>query len=337
MEISGDGRLDSVNTEAELIILQNDDPIFFARSFARANEGERLAVRVERNGQAIDTAIVTFSLSLLTAMNDDVNLTSTNEVIFMPGQREAEIFINITDDDTPELIEQFTLELINTTGIIIKFQLQCIIHNNIDTGDAVISRPTNITIEITANDDPYGVFLFSVTSLDITEGSGRNELRYTKHVVAMFFAVANFVHTTRVNRSRGVFGNSTLTWGIFDSLGWLAMLGLDFSTTSGLITFVDGETYQSIEFNVIDDTEPELMELFEFRLLNVTAGRLDSSGTVAMVTVLENDDPYGAYEFETSLREVEIPEDIPLGGASSVDIQVDRSQGTFGEVTVCKH
>ena len=181
------------------------------------------------------------------------------------------------------------------------------------------------------------MFLFSVTSLDITEGSGRNELRYNKHVITMLFGVANFVCTNRVNRSRGVFGNSTLTWGIFDSLGQPAMLGLDFSTTSGLITFMDGEAYQSIEFNVIDDTEPELMELFEFRLLNVTAGRLNSSSTVAMVTVLENDDPYGAYEFEASSQEVEIPEDIPLGDSSSIDIQVDRNQGTFGEVTVCKH
>ena len=118
--------MDSVNTEAELIILQNDDPIFFARSFVRASEGETLVVRVVRNGQAIDTAIAKFSLSLLSTMDKDINLTSTNEVLFMPGEREAEIFINITDDDIPELREQFTLELVNTTGknLFIKLQLQ---------------------------------------------------------------------------------------------------------------------------------------------------------------------------------------------------------------------
>ena len=49
--------------------------------------------------------------------------------------------------------------------------------NIITIGDSVIVQPSIITIEITSNDDPHGVFLFSVVSLDITEDSGRNELR----------------------------------------------------------------------------------------------------------------------------------------------------------------
>ena len=132
-----------------------------------------------------------------------------------------------------------------------------------------------------------------------------------------------------------MFGNSTLIWGAFDSLGQIATPGLDFSTTSGILTFLDGEAYQLIEFDVINDNEPELMEPFEFQLLNVTAGMLAPNDTITMVTVLENDDPYGAYEFEAMSRDVEIPEDIPVGGSSSLDIQVNRNQGTFGEVTVC--
>lgn len=145
----------------------------------------------------------------------------------------------------------------------------------------------------------------------------------------------NFFYSQRVNRTRGTFGNSTLTWGAFNSLGQLAIPGLDISVTSGILTFLDREAYQSIEFNVIDDNEPELMELFEFQILNVTAGMLASNDTVAIVTVLENDDPYGAYQFETMSRVVEIPEDIPIGGSSLVDMQVERNQGTFGQVMVC--
>jgi len=116
LEISGDGRLASSNTEAELTVLQNDDPIAFMRSFVTADEGETLIVRVVRNGQAIDTASVTFTLSLITAMTEDVDLLSTDEVVFTSGQREANISLNTRDDDIPELAEQFTLELINTTG-----------------------------------------------------------------------------------------------------------------------------------------------------------------------------------------------------------------------------
>lgn len=138
-------------------------------------------------------------------------------------------------------------------------------------------------------------------------------------------------------RSRGTFGSSIITWGAFDSLGQLATPGVDLSVTSGTLTFLDGQDNQSIVFNVLNDAEPELMELFEFRLLNVMAGMLASNDTVAIVTVLENDDPYGAYEFGATSRDVEIPEDIPIGGSSSVGMVVERRQGTFGEVTVCSH
>ena len=129
MGITGDGRLDSTNTEAELTILQNDDPIAFAVGFVTADEGEMLAVRVERGGQAIDTATVTFTLSLQTAMDEDVNLTSTNEVTFTSGQNETEILLSIMDDDLPELAERFILVLTNvTTGKLIALcQLNVII------------------------------------------------------------------------------------------------------------------------------------------------------------------------------------------------------------------
>lgn len=126
-----------------------------------------------------------------------------------------------------------------------------------------------------------------------------------------------------------------MTWGAYDSLGQLAIPGIDISTTFGTLTFLDGEAYQSIEFNAIDDDEPELMEVYEFQLLNVTIGMLASNDTTATVTVLENDDPYGAFEFGATSRDVEIAEDIPVGGSSSVDLQVDRNRGTFGEVMVC--
>lgn len=118
LEISGDdGRLAPDNTEAQLTILQNDDPIAFMMSLAATDEGEMLVVHVVRNGQAIDTASATFSLSLLSASAEDVSLTTSgNEVIFASGQRETEILLNITDDDIPELAEQFTLELTSTTG-----------------------------------------------------------------------------------------------------------------------------------------------------------------------------------------------------------------------------
>jgi len=138
----------------------------------------------------------------------------------------------------------------------------------------------------------------------------------------------------RVNRTRGTFGNSTVTWGVFNSLGQSVVSGEDISVTFGTLTFLEDDSYQLIEFDIVDDVEPELMELFEFQLLNVNSGSLAPTGTAASVTILENDDPYGAYEFEVSSRDVEIPEDIPVGGSAMVDLDVSRNQGTFGYVMV---
>lgn len=84
--------------------------------FVTADEGETLAVRVIRNGQAIDTASATFSLSLISTVAEDVDLITDNEVFFTSGQRVTEILLNITDDDIPEIAEQFTLVLLNTSG-----------------------------------------------------------------------------------------------------------------------------------------------------------------------------------------------------------------------------
>jgi len=169
------GRLDVNRDEAQLTVLQNDDPISFTRSSLSINEGEELRIRVTRGGQAAGLATATFQLSFSTAESDDVEILSTHVVTFTNGIREVDIPLNITDDDIPELAEHFTVELINTTGLC----TSCCgsIYDASFAGDAVIVSPRIITIEIIENDDPYGVFLFTETSLELTEGDLRNQLR----------------------------------------------------------------------------------------------------------------------------------------------------------------
>ena len=125
-----------------------------------------------------------------------------------------------------------------------------------------------------------------------------------------------------------------MTWGVYNDFDQSALPGEDISVTFGTLTFLEDEDYQLIEFDIVDDDEPELTEVYEFRLMNVDSGQLASNGRVARVTIQENDDPYGAYEFGASSRVVESPEDIPVGGSAMVDLNVTRNQGTFGNVTV---
>ena len=57
MAVSGDGRLALLNTEASLVIRQNDDPISFNGSSVEASEGDTVLFTIARGGQANGTCI----------------------------------------------------------------------------------------------------------------------------------------------------------------------------------------------------------------------------------------------------------------------------------------
>jgi len=128
LSINDLGRLDVNGDDAQLTILQNDDPISFTRSSLSVNEGNEVSIRVTRGGQAAGLATATFQLSFLTAASDDVELLSAYEVMFTSGTREVRISLNITNDDVPELEERFILELVNTTGMYKDFMYYSIKH-----------------------------------------------------------------------------------------------------------------------------------------------------------------------------------------------------------------
>ena len=55
--VSGDGSISPLNTEASLVIRQNDDPISFNGSFVEASEGDAVLFTIARGGQANGTCI----------------------------------------------------------------------------------------------------------------------------------------------------------------------------------------------------------------------------------------------------------------------------------------
>lgn len=63
------------------------------------------------------------------------------------------------------------------------------------------------------------------------------------------------------------------------------------------------------------------------RLVNVTSGRLASLGVVSNITILANDDPYGAFEFEPSLVAVDEMNE-------NITVHVVRRQGIVGRTRV---
>ncbi|MFB1501998.1 MULTISPECIES: Calx-beta domain-containing protein [unclassified Thiocapsa] len=102
-----------------------------------------------------------------------------------------------------------------------------------------------------------------------------------------------------------------------------ATAGEDYESTSGVLTFVPGETVQVVEVAVIDDNAPEPTETFGVLLSNAVGAALGQA--TATVSILDDD---GAL-LELSVSDVTVGEDagvagfaVSLSGASAAPVTV---------------
>ena len=84
------------------------------------------------------------------ATSADYSLPATNLLVFESGESVMNITISITNDQIPEIDENFQVALRNPMG------------------GAEIGSPSSITVTILSNDDVNGVFLFSDSSFVVS-------------------------------------------------------------------------------------------------------------------------------------------------------------------------
>uniref|UniRef100_A0AAY5ERU0 Calx-beta domain-containing protein n=1 Tax=Electrophorus electricus TaxID=8005 RepID=A0AAY5ERU0_ELEEL len=97
---------------------------------------------------------------------------------------------------------------------------------------------------------------------------------------------------------------------------------------SGNLTFGVGQTIGTIYLLISQDDVPELDKSFKILLSNVSHGRLGNL-TIATLTVLASDDPYGLFEFSESSRPFRVVEADTL-----VTLTIWRQKGLMGRVRV---
>ncbi|XP_030633613.1 adhesion G-protein coupled receptor V1 [Chanos chanos] len=235
---------------------------------------------------------------------------------FLPGERFKYINVTIVDNPVPELDKIFRLELYNPEGGVDQFFgmegsgsgetdselfLPSFYHH------ANLGIASHITVTIAASDDAHGVFQFSADSLAIN-GTEPEEGRSSI--------------TLQVMRTFGSLSNVTVYWEAdADSEEELVY-------RMGNLTFVVGQTIGNIFLQVLQDDLPELDKSFKIRLTNVSHGRLGDQ-TVATMTVLANDDPYGLFVFSDSSRPIRVPETN-----TPVTLSIQRRRGLMGRVRV---
>lgn len=148
----------------------------------------------------------------------------------------------------------------------------------------------------------------------------------------------------RVERLAGDFGTVDLRWTVWLLQGSSRTPAdrADLFPTSGIITFGPGNRSALISFDIIDDSLPELSEVYEVELsiFNIQGetnnGASLGETNTSTIIVQESDDPYGLLSISPASADLVIAEDIPADnpGFGTATVQVERMRGSIGSIRV---
>ncbi|XP_008578647.1 PREDICTED: G-protein coupled receptor 98, partial [Galeopterus variegatus] len=225
-------------------------------------------------------------------------------LILEEGETAAAIDITVLEDDIPELEEYF---LVNLTYV------ELIMAPLTSFPPRLDSEGLTAQIIIDANDGARGVIEWQRSRVEVNETHGSLALVAQRSREALGH-VAFFVYAQNLE----------------------AQLGLDYIFTPMILHFADGERYKNIDIMILDDDIPERDEKFQLILTNPSPGLELGENTIALITVLANDDGPGVLSFNNSehffLREptaLYIQESVAI-----LYIVREPAQGLFGTVTV---
>ncbi|XP_055956200.1 adhesion G-protein coupled receptor V1 [Patella vulgata] len=310
-----------LETNISVVILENDyvaGLIGFETTSLLAQEGDDLTVLVKRTEPAHGTVSVDWQIRGRAGLQPDTGFqTSSGSLTFQPGEVSKSIKLSARVDTTPEVNEEYELHLVNltTTGVG-------------QTGAASADpRFKTLLITIQGSNDPHGVVQFSLTSLKVSIEEDEQTVSLT------------------VNRKFGAIGQIRVNYQVLagsitptsDTLK-LATVTDDFQGLSSFIDLQSGSSTGTISVNIVNDTIPEIDEVFIVRLTAVTLNgsasnsnppRLATNGTVSEIIINANDGSKGVIVFAPDSRIVEVNE-----GSFNISLSVVRQRGKFGEVSV---
>jgi uncharacterized delta-60 repeat protein len=167
--------------------------------------------------------------------------------------------------------------------------------------NTTIYNPSNATLTI--NDSVYapGVLGFAVTNLTVNETDTNI-----------------YLSVTRTNGSSGIVSVS------FTTLGGTAVPGLNYTPTTGTLTFADGQTNRTVIIPLLTNTVVQGPVYLAIQLYGVSGGATLSTATNASVTIL-NDNPGINFVALTNT----VPENY-----GSVSVQIERLYNTNNPASV---
>ncbi|KAI6651563.1 G protein coupled receptor 98-like protein isoform X1 [Oopsacas minuta] len=316
------GNLLQSRSIAYLYILPNDNPtgrisISPSTSYVVVEEGSSIQVSLLRTQGAfyrvsVQWRIVPEDGSVVVTQHF---LTSSGTAVFDISATTTSIELQTITDNIPEVAQIFTLELLSAS----------IAGSNempvIDAG------ADEATLVVAASDQPHGRIVF-------------------QSPVTSSYQESDGIALIAVFRELGTVGSILVNFTVSTST---SVIGQDFLLSKEHILMDDGQVIAYLNLTLLDDSTPELSEVIQFTLTDVSLfdpqvivtlppgafnpGNVEinippilGTSTIHTLTIEESDDPYGIIEFSQSVYSVSEGE-LAL-------IRVNRLRGTIGVQSV---
>ncbi|XP_007438209.1 G-protein coupled receptor 98, partial [Python bivittatus] len=172
---------------------------------------------------------------------EDVVATSGN-ITFHTEQRKANLTVQILPDEIPELDKTFSVYIINIT---------C----------GRLGVHTNATLTILANDDPYGLLIFSEKNRPIKVEEETKNVTLTIVRLKGHLGVVNVTYRTMRDEDESAYLPSNIA---------RATVEEDYLPISGFVILSANESEATLDLPILDDSEPEKSESVFVELLGAT-------------------------------------------------------------------
>jgi subtilisin family serine protease len=271
---------------AVLTILEDDATIQFAGPTTSVTEGSNAVLTVTRTGGTVRPATVSYLTINGTATGGSDYTAKAGTLTFAAGVVSQTITIATTNGTAVESAKSFTVILSTPTG-------------------ATLGAPTTATVTINDN-DAFGTLQFASAAYTVNEGSPVSLV---------------------VTRTGGSAGPVTVHYQTTDGGGRTHAAtggGVDYTTTAGVLTFLNGVVSQTIAVPTKPDTIVEGPESFTVTL-SAPGGGASLGALAAAVVTITDDDSAGTVQFsQLSYAVIE-------GGTATITV---TRTGTSGPVAV---
>jgi len=281
---------------ATVPIADNDSPPpagslqFSSSTHTVSEDGVTVNITVVRTGGSFGAVTVDYASGDLTAMAGSDYVATSGTLTLGDGVVSAAISVTVLDDATFEGDETVGLLLSNPTD------------------GAALGAEKSAVLIIAENDapPPEGSLQFSGAAYSVAEDAGSV--------------------TITVTRSGGSSGEVSVNYSTADLT---ATGGLDYSVSTGMLTFSDGETSKTFTVPILDDSVYEGDEQLQLHLVTPTGGAALGTIRDATLTLRDNDAPPPAGSLQLSGAGYVFTE-----GDGTVSITVTRTGGSAGAVGV---